>query len=265
MEVKDKLFLLRSELRNTRGDHVDHCSFERLLNIRFLRETGRNATVYNEEFRMNFYSPSSISSIYEIETVDFFMKASSRLSKAQEFIRRINYRYDWMQAKIKDKNLTLSVENIKELQERWPRLKAAILKDYKGSVVEHALSEIDKQFETPEGIYRSLSQYFYFGLIFPCIPKVHNENWNHQRNIEFSDYENEKFEEIISYIQTNDGKKLYKITGNTLTDSITTIHEYDGYMNIQEDDTFPTDVKVNITFERDNIINQWKFNLLRYN
>ncbi len=264
--INDTLFLLRSELTNIKGSSVDHCSFERLVNIRFLREAGRDMPVYNKELDIHYYNILNFASIYEIETVDFFIKASSRLSKAQEFIRRLNYRYDWMQVKVKTQNMQLSIINTDELKNRWVRLKNAVLKDYKGDVVIHALEKIDKRFENQEEIISSLSRYFCFGLIFPGIPLKHrNENWIKSRFIEFSEYENEKFEEYIEYLGTVKGEKIYAITGNTQPGSQTVLSNYKGNISLEENNIFPIEASVRIEFNRDDVINQWSFNLLRYN
>ena len=137
MEITDKLFLLRSELGDAKNRHADHCIFEKVLNVRYLHEIGRDAAFYNKELKMYFQDPFSLSQAYEIETVDFFVKASSRLSKAEEYIRRINYRYDRIQVKVNIEGTVLDILNKEELKKRWIRLKASILKDYKGAVVEY--------------------------------------------------------------------------------------------------------------------------------
>ena len=265
MEVKDRLFLLRSKLTNTKEKNIDYCSFERLLNVRFLRETGRNATFYDKESKMNFYDPRALAFIYEIETVDFFANTSQHLHKATEFIRRVNYKYDWIQIKVNDKRKVISIENKEELKERWSRLKAAILKDYKGDVVEYALSKIDNQFETDNQINLALFEYMYFGLIFPQIPKWHKNEWENNRFIKFSEYENEKFEENIKYLKNDGDKRIYEITGKTLQESKTSINEYKGHISVINDNIFPEDLELNIEFVRDNVVNRWSFELLCYN
>ena len=265
IEVKDRLFHQRSKLTNTKDKNIDHCSFERLLNVRFLRETGRNATFYDKESKMNFYDPRALASIYEIETVDFFVNASRRLDKAAEFIRRINYKYDWIQIKVNEEGEIKSIVNKEELKERWPRLRASILKDYKGDVIEHALSKIDKQFGTEDQINSALSQYMYFGLIFPRIPEKHTDNWENNRFVEFSEYEGETFEEKVLFLKEDGERRIYEITGKALPESKTKINEYKGHLIIMKNDIFPEEIELNIEFVRDNIVNQWNFELLCYN
>lgn len=265
MVLKDNIFLLRSMLTNTRGGKNDYISCERLLNVRYLRETGQNATVYDKELNLYFHDPSALAQIYEIETVEFNIKASSHLSKAEEYIRRINYRYDWIQIKVNLQGKVLGIQNKEELKERWSRLRTAIRKDYKGDVVELGLSRINKQFDDPKEIEVCISQYFYFGLLFPCIPKYHKENWTHSRKIRFSDYENEIFEENMAYIRTEEENKYYELTGNPFPNSLTTMNYYKGGLRITGNNIFPESADIKIEFERDNIINQWSFNLLRYN
>lgn len=58
MKITDNIFLLRSELTNTKGSDVDRYSFERLLNARYLRKSGRNSTIYNKELNMYFQTGS---------------------------------------------------------------------------------------------------------------------------------------------------------------------------------------------------------------
>lgn len=265
MEIEDKLFLLRIGFANRRGDKVNTCSFERLINVRFLREVGHDAVFYDKELNMYFQNTSAIAQVYEIETVDFFVKASGILSKAEEYIRRINYRYDWMQVKVNQSGKVMDILNKEELKERWLRLRTAIFKDYKGDVVEFGLSKIDKQFNDPNEIETCIAQYFYFGLLFPCIPQKHDEDWKNRRDIRFSDYENEIFDENITYTQTAEGNRYYKVTGTAYPDSETFLNCYSGSLCVSKDDTFPESADINIEFERDDIINQWSFDLLRYN
>lgn len=136
------IYSLQAELISSKNTNQDRILFERTLYIRYLRETGKDATVYDDELNIHLQDLSALSKVYEIETADFFVTASRRLKKAEEYIRRINYRYDWVQVKVNKAGRVLDILNKEELRERWPRLKAAIRKDYKGDVMELGLSKV---------------------------------------------------------------------------------------------------------------------------
>lgn len=256
-----QVYSLRAELINSRNTNQDSILFERTLYIRYLRETGRN----DEELNIHLQDISALSKVYEIETADFFVTASQRLKKAQEYIRRINYRYDWIQVKVNKAGKVLDILNKEELKERWSRLKVAIRKDYKGDVMELGLTKIDKQLTCPEEMEARLSQYFYFGLLFPEIPQRHKDHWTHQRVIGFSDYENEMFNETITHTCNEENVRHYALSGDAFSDSHTTINSYEGSLCVRDNNIFPENATLKIEFERDHILNQWSFNLLRYN
>lgn len=259
------LFSLKVELINSENNISDTQLFERTLFVRYLKETGRDSTFYNAELKMHFQDISAIAYLYEIETAEFQVTNSKRLSKAAEFLRRTNYVYDWIQIKINAKGKLLSIENKQELKERWKRLRSSILADYKGGVVEHALMKIDKRLETEDNIWSAIYQYFHFGLLFPHIPQFHDKDWENKRIIEFSEYENEKFEEHIVYEKTEDNLRTYKISGESLSDSQTIIERYEGRLSVPKGNVFPESVEVCIIFKREDITNRWNFKLFRYN
>lgn len=267
MEESDQplLFSLRAELINSENDTSDTQLFEQTLFVRYLKETGRDSTFYNSEFKMHFQGISAIAYLYEIEIAEFHVTNSRRLSKAAEFIRRVNYVYDWMQVRINAKGKLLSIENKQELKDGWERLRGSILADYKGDVVEYALMKIDKRLETEDEIWSAIYQYIHFGLLFPHIPQSHDEGWENERLIEFSEYENEKFEEHITHEKTEDNLRTYKIRGHALPDSKTEVEKYEGFLSVSAGNVFPDSAEINIIFKREDITNRWTFNLLRYN
>lgn len=261
-----EIYSLRAEFVSYReNETIDKVLFERTLYLRFLRETGHNSSSYDPELKMHFQNSNAVASLYEIEIADFFVTASQRLKKAEEFIRRLNYKYDWAQIRVNHSGKGLLIENKNELKERWERLKNAMLKDYKGSVVEHALTNTDIIFESDELINNSLYQYFYFALLFLNIPKKHSENWINTRLIEFSEYEKEKFSETITYVKTEDDFRIYNITGVAVPESKTVVTNYKGRANIKKETILPDKAELKIQFLRDEISNQWSFKLLRVN
>lgn len=262
---QNSIFLLRSELINSEKGQKEKSFFEHILRVRFLRETGHDITIYDPELKMHFEDRNAWASIYEIETVDVSVKCSRRLQKAEDFIRRINHKYDWIQVRVNAKGKILSIENKDELKKRWVRLKESILKDYKGATVERALNKIDNRFGTEDQIVSAVSQYFYFGLLFPGIPQKHGDTWNNKRFIEFSEYEEEKFEEQISYDHSENDLRTYNISGQIFPESNTIIDKYEGNLSLIKGDIFPDNAKINIIFRRDDITNQWNFTMYRYN
>jgi hypothetical protein len=170
--------------------------YERKLNIEVLEQF--ESIIYNRDLKMHFEDKAKSGCIYEIETDNIQLSLCPRLKKAEDFIRRTNYLYDWIQG------------------------------DYTGEEVEEYLKEVDQCLQSKENILKATLQYFHFSLLFPQIPIQHNSKWDRKRIIEFSGYEKEQFEEIISFEKVENGMRQYRITGTTLPDNKIKINKYDG-------------------------------------
>jgi hypothetical protein len=256
---KSITFVLQATLHNDMDRKSGKNAFQRTFHVKYLKEVGRNATFYDPELKMHFENPNALAEIYEIETDDVRVNFPNFLGKASDFVRRVNYRYDWIQIRINAKGKVLAVENREELKASWKRIRVGLQNDYEGKAVAKFLKEIDTQTDSNNPVWSAVYNYFYFGLLFPHIPCKHVSQWENKRLIEFSEYEEEKFEEHTVYNKTEDGIRYYDMKYEALPGSKTIIDECEGYLLIQEDDIFPVETDIEIKFHIEDIANQWHF------
>jgi hypothetical protein len=97
--------------------------------------------------------------------------------------------------------------------------------------------------------------------IFPNIPKKHYKEWSNVREVGFSEYENEMFEEHLVYTGTSDDTRNYLITGKTLSDSKTELLEFTGEIKAPENELFPANANVSFACNIGKINIKWQINL----
>lgn len=257
-------YILRAELHNRMDEkELQSYMFERRFHLKFLEKTGQDSTFYDPELKLNFEDSSAVAFIYEIETQNSETICGDELEKATDFIRRINYMYDWIQLRVNKKGKVLSVENKEELTDQWQKIKESLLSDYKGKEVDKYLEEIDRRVEDGKMFWGAVSQYFHFGLLFPHIPQVHGQQWDNKRLIEFSEYEEEQFEEHIVFEKLENSSRMYSLDVKPLGDSETKLEKYEGKITVPEYDIFPTSVLLEVVFQKNDVANQWYFKLER--
>jgi hypothetical protein len=255
-------YILRAELHNRVGSgKLQSHLFEREFYVRFLHKTGQNATFYDPELKMHFEDKSALSYLYEIEIYNAKTICGGELEKSADFIRRINYVYDWIQLNVNMKGKITFIENKEELKKQWSKIKLTLTHDYKGIAVDEYLEKVDQRFEEEKEIWQIVYQYFNFGLLFPHIPYKHNSDWEQKRLIEFSEYEDERFEEHIVYEKTEKGLRNYRVIITTQKDSATILEQYEGKIIIAENNLLPVMAVIEIVFREDNIANQWYFKI----
>ena len=257
-------FLLQSELTTNDNGFIEKNRYEILFVVELLEETGKNTIIYDKELKIYFESSSALKRIYEVELEKIILHLANKLEKAEDFTRRTMYRYDWIQAKVNLKGEIVSIENKKELKETWQEIKNKLMNDYKGDIVDEYLEELNLEFETDKPVYPALSQYFYFGLLFPVIPETHGKNWERKRIVELSPYEEEQFEEQAVYVETIESERMYNIKGSLLPNSQTELETFEGYMVVPVNQIFPIKTEINTSIKKDGIISQWHFELEQY-
>lgn len=254
-------YTLKAVHQSFDDDEHEINTYERVLHVEVLKTF--EATFYDPNLKMHFEDKKNSWTIYEVETDNVQVSLCSRMKKAEDLIRRVNYLYDWIQIKVNNKGRALSVENKDELRSTWKELKETIEGDYEGGEVEKYLSEIDLRFKLEEAIAEPLIQYYYFGLLFPGILVDHGNKWKTKRLVEFSEYEKEKFEECIEYLDTTDGINHFQLTGNCLPESELTISKYTGLLSCPADQLLPEKATLEIIFSFAEHTNQWNFELNR--
>jgi hypothetical protein len=257
-------YILQSELTIDKNGTVEKSLYEIVFLLELLEQEEDIKTFYNKELNMNFAESYGFVSVYEIELYRICLALSERLDKANDFTRRLMLRYDCIQPKVNTRGKVVSVQNTKELQDVWQPLKEGILEDYEGDAVTDYLKEVEAKMLTQDFILSPMSQYFFFGLLFPGIPVNHSNDWNNTRDIEISDYEEEKFQETVSFDRETDDLKLYRISGNTFPDSKFVLEDFSGLVRIKKGEILPVQSDVTINYKIYNQRYQWVFNLEQY-
>ena len=255
---------LQSELTTNNSGFIEKNRYEILFSVELFRENKEDSIFYDKEQKIYYESSSALTNTYEVELKKIILKLSNRLEKAEDFTRRLLYRYDWIQPKVNTKGQVVSIENKKELKETWQELKSRVQNDYTGEIVEYHLEKLGLELETDQSVYPAISQYYLFGLLFPAIPQTHERIWERKRLIELSPYEEEQFEEQSVYVKTTEDERMYQIKGSLLPGSQTELETFEGYMIVPVNQTFPVKTEINTSIKKDGIISQWHFKLERY-
>lgn len=239
-------------------------TFERLLDVKLIGKTGQKATVYDPELKMNFQNKSAYACLYEISSENVQVYLTPRIQKASDYMRKIMYRFDWLKLRVNLRGKIVEIENREELDLRWQKLRASILKDYEGLVLNNALEEIDQEFESQESLYSAISHYFHLGMVFTGIPLDHSNQWENTRIIGFSDVEEEQFEEHITYENTINNIRTYTVVYKTLPDSEYHIEHFEGKIQVPVKELLPSEVNISIQYNENDIKSRWDFNLYKF-
>ena len=260
-----KHFILRAELHNRRkGAELQSCLFEREFHIKFLGKSRQDAIFYDPNLKMHFENPSAIAYRYEIEINNTTTLCGGELDKSADFIRRINYMYDWIQLKVSLSGNITAIENKEELKNQWKKIKSTLIKDYEGEAVDACLQKIDQRFAGEKKVWTEIYHYVNFGLLFPPIPHKHNSRWSQTRLIEFSEYEEESFEEQIIYEKTEKGLRHYRVIIQAREGSTTVLQQYAGQIIMAENSLLPVKTNIETVFHKEGIANQWYFHIETY-
>lgn len=254
----------RAELyiRKDEGD-LQSFLFERDYSVKYLGKRGQYATYYDPELKIHFENKSALSFVYEIEINNNNFLFSGKTEKAADFVRQVNYMFDWIQLRVSLQGKIRLIENEDEQKTRWNGIKNALLLNYEGKEINTYLTEIDSRFENEEVLHSCLKQYFNFGLLFPPIPVHHHANWQHKSLIEFSEYEGERFEEEISLLKETDNLREYKVNIHSQEGSNVEFQQYNGQIIMCKNEHLPLSAEIEVVFKKEDIANQWYFKLKR--
>jgi len=231
--------------------------------VKLLKSNNEKAVIYDKELRMYFENTSGIRYIYEVETKEVKLSLARRIKKSGDFMRRLFYRYDWIQFCVNRRGQIYDIDNRKELGGTWSRLKKRIFKDYKGVMAERYIKRLDDDYAAGYEPERSINQYLHFGLLFPNIPFEHHNEWSNKRSIRCSEYETERFEENIIYQKTEDNMRYYSISGKIQPESNVNLIRYEGTVCVPEEDIFPVKTELKIEYTQGIRKINWDFELER--
>lgn len=248
-----------SKLTTMFRDETEVNIYEWVFAVKEIGNTEKSSIIYDRELKMYFENPTGATYIYEVEFRNVNLNLCQRLSKSENFNRKLFYRYDFIQPRINYNGQVISILNKTELKQTWLKLRSRIITDHKGDIVERYLDKTDMEFTTDNTLYPAINQYLYFGLLFPNLPKSHNNSWVGKRLIEFSPYEREQFEEITTIESMNDKEVSYCIKGNILSNSKAIIKNFSGYAIKSVNENFAKNIELSASFTKDNYQNTWEF------
>ena len=257
-------YTLRAELHTRKDEGVaQFFLFEREYTIKYLGKRGEYAAYYDPELKMHFENKSALSFVYEIEVNNNNFLLSSKMEKATDFVRRVNYMFNWMQLQVSLQGEIRSIENKNELKKEWNGIKKILLSDYNGQTVGTYLAEADLRLEDEDALHSSIKQYFNFGLLFPPIPVHHGNDWQDRGLIEFSEYEGEKFESLITFNREEENRRIYSLDIMAIEESDIQLEQYEGSVIMCKNEHLPLSAIVEVVFRRGDVANQWYFKLAR--
>lgn len=255
------VFTLKVEHTSQFGnDTVETNMYRYCIGVDLLKETPAEI-MYDKKQKIYFQSDSTKGYLYRLNYLDVTLQPCKRLQKAKDFNRRITYQYDWAEIKVLQTGEFCSIENVDELIKNWSELKRRLTDDYVGKAVENYIREIDQKFQTNNYLNRIVSCHQLFGLLFIGIPCKHHPDWEQQKVITLSEYESKEFIETVKYLETNDDKRKYRISGATKPESEIVLKKYTGGVYMSNNEIFPDSVNIEIEYIYGRVLNKWNFNL----
>lgn len=250
----------RSKVDNT--DSVQEFSYRRDLRVIPLKMKSNKKVFYNKELNMYFESPESFYS-YEIEVEDVLVNIAKEFRKSQDFLRRLNYKYDWIHLEQSDNGKITGVSNLDELRKNWTNLKQRILQSYKGEAAESYLERISMDFEHDSHFKDIFSQYYEYGLLFSPIPESHGEEWKIQRLIKLDNTPETELLETLSFKDKHENTRRYILDWKKRDlDSPIALKAAKGNIEYCTLSKTIKKAEANIIFAYDDsIINEWNFRL----
>lgn len=254
-------FLLDALLTSEENGIIETNRFQKTYRINLLREDKKLTTIYDSELKVYLEKKTEPLFFYEVEAEWVVLSLCDQLEKAEDFIRRLNYRYDWAEPEVNALGCVIAIQNKEELCATWEELKQNIKDDYIGEAVDKAITEIDQEFETEESIRKTICQYLHLGLLFPEIPLKHSNVWSRRRMAQFSEYEDETFEEEITYERMDNANRIYSVSGRSLPESRVHITRFEGEIVVPENQILPYTAKLYVTCQTGIINHTWLFKL----
>lgn len=203
------------------------------------------------------------SAIFEVEIKDIYMALAPSLLKSQDFFRRTLYRYDWLRCRLDKQDGSVCVENGQEMLEAWKQIRRLLLRDYRGSSAANYIAGIDAQMQQKDMII-PVTQYFYFGLLFPLIPPRHHPSWEGHRIVTLSDLEKCEFEETIALDAVTPLGRQYTVSGKNRNPGMIDLKKFAGTLLIPFNTLFPAKATVEVEYIKEGVDISWNFKLTNY-
>lgn len=229
-----------------------------------LQEVGQNATIYDKELKIYFQNTAALATVFEIEVADVKLALHPLLIKSEDFLKRTLYRFDWIQPRINRQGKLIGIDNPEEIIGQWMQIRTLLLNDYQGDSVKEYIQTIDSQIATQNFSETPLSQYFYYGLVFPIIPPKHCDNWQRNRIVALSDFDTIRLNESITYAGTDGELRKYAITGSPAEKDKSILNKFSGNVFVPINDIHPTEAYVEVEYITKELVIKWNFQLSNY-
>lgn len=246
------------------GDPACKNRFDFLYSIHLVDQKEEQTIFYERELNINLAGEIRHVSTIDVEINAIKLALNGTLQKSADLLRRSMHRYDRIRIRVDDKGKVLSVDEEEEVRDAWYKIKELLKQDYRGVIVDNYLRAIDDSMLHQDFLKTPLSQYYYYGLLFPLIPQKHHREWNRTREVGLCEHEEELFCETVSYKESRQELRIYDVRGETMQKTACLINEYSGYIVVPENDIHPLEANVMIDYVRDNITVKWNFHLNRY-
>jgi len=237
----------------------DFCT-QRYICIRPVSKRPENKIYYDASLKMHFESLETFNK-YEIEVKDVKLQFDKQYHKAQDFLRRLNYKYDWVRVEQSSNGKITNIENIEELRTNWLLLKERVEKDYAGISVDQYLNGITDLFSEDDHFWRIFSQYNEYGLLFPDIPQSHDPNWNRVRTVYLDSNPKSRLCEVITSNGVEEKYRIYDVSlKQDVENSLITIVDCVGMIQYDTmcNQLHFAEVKVKYTYD-EYIINEYHY------
>lgn len=183
---------------------------KRHICVSLMNKRAEKKIYYDKSLKVHFESPETFRT-FEIEIKDIRLRLDKQYRKAQDFLSRLNYKYDWIQVEQNNNGNITGIENIEELRSNWLLLRKRLEKDYNGITVEQYLNNIANRFSEDTHFKDIFGQYNEYGLLFPNIPQKHRSNWTGMRNVYLDSNPKSKVCELLTLGNVDERYKTYNI------------------------------------------------------
>jgi hypothetical protein len=234
-------------------------SYSKKIRLFSLKDRPEKKIFYDKELKMHFESERSYRT-FKIEVVDVSVDFDKEFKKSQDLLRRLSYRYDWLEVERCSDGKITNIGNLDELRSNWSLLEQKIRKDYAGAIVDGHLVNISNQFADAAHFMSIFNQYKEYGLLFLEIPARSGHNWQGKRIINIDTHPFSPLMETITLIDENEKYKICSIKLEQCLDSPITLIEAAGELKWNKKCGMPQTVNAKVRYYYDEtIINEWDF------
>ena len=236
----------------------------RQLKLYPLSNKAEREILYDKDLKIHFESFESYRS-YEIEVVAVLVDFDREIRKAQDFRRRVNYKYDWIHAERCSNGKITNIGNLDELRSNWKVLKRTLQRDYIGIAVDNYLEKTSSQFSNDAHFEGIFTQYYEYGLLFPKIPNKHAPDWQGKRMIYLDTSHDSHVIEIVTLSEENEEFRIYNIAFEQNADNEpVNLISFNGTLEWDKKDNLIQRCDITVKYAYDElIINEAHFNIER--